>query len=191
MQAIPHVLPLQVREELARLGQEFPHTEQLFRSAVVFTSQPSPGTPLQSEYPPLHAKPQVPPPQVGVAFARPGQTDGHEPQWDGSLLRSTSQPLAASPSQSAKPALHEMPQVPPPHVRDELGRVGHTFPHEPQRFTSVCVSVSQPFTGFASQSPKPPLQTNPQALPAQVRLALARAGQLAPHAPQLFTSIWV
>jgi hypothetical protein len=98
-----------------------------------------------------------------------------------------SQPLAALPSQLEKPAL-QLPSahVPPEHTPVALAKL-HGLPQRPQWAGLVAKAASQPSTALALQSPKPALQVMPHARLAQVLVALGRAGQAAPHAPQCAT----
>ncbi len=77
------------------------------------------------------------------------------PQCAALLLRSTSQPLLATPSQSAKPLLQVNPQVPLPQVAVALARAGHALPQAPQFVSDVVTFTSQPLADARSQSAKP------------------------------------
>ena len=77
----------------------------------------------------------------------------HAPQLALSLRVFTSQPLAALPSQSAKPALHApMAQPPARHTAVALARGPHARPHAPQWSTLLESSASQPLSARPSQS---------------------------------------
>ncbi len=83
--------------------QVTPQAPQLVASERVSTSQPSAGFMLQSAKPARHAvTAQAPALQALVAFAR-AQARPHAPQLVALALRSVSQPLDASPSQSPSP----------------------------------------------------------------------------------------
>ena len=69
------------------------------------------------------------------------QTLPHALQFPALVLRFTSQPFAALPSQSAKPALHTRPQVPVVHVAVPLFGVGQAWSQVPQLLTSACTLV--------------------------------------------------
>ncbi len=97
---------------------------------------------------------------------------------------STSQPLAATPSQSAKPVAQLKPQVPLAQVVVAFARVGQAFAQPPQWATLVRVSISQPLVATPSQFPKFGLQAKPQLLAAQATVALARAAQALLQTPQ-------
>jgi hypothetical protein len=113
-----------------------------------------------------------------------GHTLPHAPQLALLALRSASQPLAALPSQSPKPALHATPQAPLAHAGPALG-TWQRFTHAPQRWGSLLRLVSQPLAGSPSQSPHPCRQVKAQRAPAHAALALGRRGQTLPHWPQL------
>ncbi len=76
------------------------------------------------------------------------------PQWAGLLRVSTSQPLASTPSQSARPGLHVSAHNDPMHSALLSGRAAHARPQAPQLATVVS-GASQPLTGSPSQSPAP------------------------------------
>jgi hypothetical protein len=85
-----------------------------------------------------------------AAHARP-----HIPQLVALVLRLVSQPLAALPSQSPKPALQLSPHAPAAHVAVALAPAAHILPHIPQFAALVRRSISQPLTALPSQLPKP------------------------------------
>jgi hypothetical protein len=139
--------------------QALPQAPQLLTLLVVSTSHPSLHRPLQSANPDAHApQPQAPATHVAGACAGAGQVFVHAPQCARSFEVSTSHPFVAMPSQSAKGAVHAIPQVGPapesPHVAVACGAAGHACPHEGQLPTLV-VGVSQPFDAMPSQSAKP------------------------------------
>lgn len=70
------------------------------------------------------------------------------------LARFASHPLAALPSQFAKPPTHVSEQTPPPHDGVAFAPL-QTLPHAPQFERLASVFVSQPFVATWSQSPKP------------------------------------
>lgn len=110
------------------------------------------------------------------------------PQFVGELTKETSQPLALAESQLPKPALHApSPHVPAEHVAPAFANA-HTVPHAPQLRTDVLRLTSHPFVESPSQSWKPTLHEKPQVPALHKRIALARAGQAFPHAPQLLRS---
>src|SRR5262249_31869045 len=86
-------------------GQALLHAPQLASEVVVATSQPSPGRPLQSAKPALHAvTTQAPDRQPGVPLAA-AHTAPHAEQFAGSVASVTSQPSPPWWLQSAVPAL--------------------------------------------------------------------------------------
>ena len=93
------------------------------------------------------------------------------------LPRLTSQPFAALPSQSAKPALQVNPQVPELHAGTALATPGHTVPHMPQLAVSVEKLAQTP---VAAQYVVPAGQELTQLEPAQ----RVPAVQAVPHMPQ-------
>jgi hypothetical protein len=76
------------------------------------------------------------------------------------------------------------PHAPTAHVVVALVRAGQALLHDPQLDRSMAEFTSQPFTLFASQLRKAPVQLIPQAPLAHVGLEFARVGQTVPHAPQ-------
>ena len=119
-----------------------------------------------------------------MLFARDGQALPHPPQFAGSLALLTSHPSVARTLQSWKAPLQLNPQVPDTQVVVALVRAGQALPQAPQLELSVAEYTSQPFTVFASQLRKAPVQLIPQAPPAHVGLELARVGHTVPHEPQ-------
>ena len=116
------------------------------------------------------------------------QTVLHPPQCVGEL-RLVSQPLMALLSQSPKPGLQTIPQLPlvqvgvPPAVE-------HLVVHALQLLTSVFRLTSQPLLARPSQSAKPALQAPIAQVPLlQVAAAFANV-HLVPQALQLLTSVF-
>jgi hypothetical protein len=68
-----------------------------------------------------------------------------------------SQPFVTLPSQSAKPGLHVILQMPAEQPGLEFGYAAHAFPQEPQLLTLELVSASQPFAASLSQFFSEPL----------------------------------
>jgi hypothetical protein len=79
------------------------------------------------------------------------QTFPHEPQLLVLEVMFISQPLVTLPSQSAKPRLHVILQMPAEQPGLEFGRAAQAFPHEPQLLTLELISASQPFAASLSQ----------------------------------------
>ena len=131
-----------------------------------------PHEPEEHTWPPPHPIPQ--PPQLPL-----------------SVCVSTSHPLAAVPSQLAKPGLHApMTHVPVEQVAPALGKL-HWIPHPPQLFTSLpCVAVSQPLLAMPSQLPYPLAQeTTAQALDEHASTETFGRAQTLAQLPQWFTSV--
>jgi hypothetical protein len=180
----PQAPPVQSVVAFARAGQTVPQALQLATLVAVSISQPSAAVPLQSRKAPVQVKPHDEPEQAGVLFARDGQALPHPPQFAGSLALLTSHPSVARTLQSWKAPLQLNPQVPDTQVVVALVRAGQALPQAPQLELSVAEYTSQPFTVFASQLRKAPVQLIPQAPPAHVGLELARVGHTVPQAPQ-------
>ncbi len=77
------------------------------------------------------------------------------PQFSRSVAIVASHPLAARPSQFAKPALHDATVHTPAAQPATPFAAVHTLPHAPQFETFAVVLVSQPSAGFALQSANP------------------------------------
>jgi hypothetical protein len=105
------------------VGQAFPQAPQCAVLVAV-----SAQVPLQRVVAPVQLVPQTPSEHTEpVAQAFP-----HMPQCAFEALSSTSHPLAALPSQSAKPRTQVYPQAPTAQVGVALGGVGHSSPQRPQ-----------------------------------------------------------
>ena len=96
----------------------------------------------------------MPAAQVAAPFTREGHATPQRPQFAALVERFTSQPLEATPSQSAKPSLQAKPQAPAAQVARAFAGAAQAFPHAPQWATLVAVLVSQPLEAVPSQSPK-------------------------------------
>ena len=116
-------------------------------------SQPFVGLPSQSPKPGWHMNPHPPAVHAAVACAGAAHRVPHPPQWPGSPRRSTSQPSAAFPLQSAKPALHTKVQCPAEHAGSAFAGDGQAVPQAPQFVTLDCRVVSQPSAAVPLQSP--------------------------------------
>ena len=128
--------------------------------------------------------PQTPPEQTWPA----GQPWPQVPQLALSVWVLTSQPLAATLSQLAKPVVQlATPQTPAVQLALALGSA-HAWPQAPQLAVLVWVLTSQPSEAVPSQSPKPVAQRTTAAGPAGATVgrrrwaARRRAG---PQRPQL------
>jgi hypothetical protein len=103
-QVKPHAPAAQVGVALAREGQTLPHIPQPVTLVAVLVSQPLAASPSQLPKPVLQAPtPHAPAVHVAVPLAVT-QARSQAPQCAGALRVSTSQPLEATPSQSAKPS---------------------------------------------------------------------------------------
>lgn len=130
-----------------------PQAPQLARVMLVFTSQPLSSRPSQSAEPasqrPMRHTPAA---HCAVALAR-SHTRPHAPQLAGLLEVSTSHPLVASPSQSAKPAAQPpKAHTPSRHTPTALGQAQRTG-QVPQWSALARRSTSQPLLASPSQSP--------------------------------------
>jgi len=131
-------------------AQDTPQPPQFDGSVLVFTSQPLAGFLSQSAKPGLQvATVHKPLAQPAVPLAME-QTCPQLPQFFGSEATLISQPLLTSPSQFAKPGLHEaIVQV--PLEQDPVALAGeHVTPHAPQfvavfRVTHVPLQQPWPF----------------------------------------------
>jgi hypothetical protein len=139
-----HVDDEQAGTALPGFGQALPQVPQFDALFVVFTSQPLAGLLSQFAKPALHDTLHMPATHAPLAFGFPPQTVPQTPQFAASVLRFTSQPFAATLSQSAKPARQVKPHAPLVQVRTELAGVGQLLAHAPQLFTSAEVGISQP-----------------------------------------------
>ncbi|MBK6533450.1 MAG: hypothetical protein IPF99_28825, partial [Deltaproteobacteria bacterium] len=129
--------------------------------------------------------------QVAVALAGAGQALPHAPQWAVEVAVLVSQPsVCLLPLQSPKPA-SQVPaaQLPPEQAR-ATWLVEHTKPQPPQWVTVVLKSTSHPLAALPSQLPNPALHAMPHVEPAQVAVALARAGQALPQARNGPSTSW-
>jgi hypothetical protein len=173
--ARPHTAPTQLATPLAGVGQARLQAPQWRTSARVSTQAL-----LHSTVGAVHEVMQVP-----LLHTCPApQARPQAPQFAGSLAMGRSQPLAALPSQFAKPEAQTTVHAPDWQTPVALGRVQLT-PQLPQFEALAATLTSQPFAGAPSQSAKPALQVKLQAPPWQVDDALARAGHALPHAPQV------
>jgi len=146
---VPHIVVPTGQEHAPPLhvplvGHAVPHAPQCWTLFAVAASQPLAALPSQLAYPAAHAPtPHAPAAHVAVPLAAV-HARLHMPQWVSDVRVSTSQPLVAMPSQSAKPAL-QAPSTHPPaaQVAAALGKL-HARPHMPQWVVLVRVSASQP-----------------------------------------------
>jgi hypothetical protein len=163
--------------------QAVPQEPQLVTVVFRLVSQPSDATALQLAKPaPQVPSVQTPPGQLAVAFARL-QAKPQPPQ-SVRVVMLFSQPLAAFPSQLAKPDVHTGTQAPAEQLVVPLPLV-HPVPHAPQ-LAVVLSDVSHPVETRPSQLPKPVLQPMLHAPSEQFAVPLAEL-HAAPQAPQLDT----
>jgi hypothetical protein len=85
------------------------------------------------------------------------------------------------PLQSAKPALHTIPQTLAAQVGDALGRAGQAPPHVPQLAALVLRSTSHPSAELPLQSPRPGSHTTTQPVALHMAVAWLAPWQAAPH----------
>jgi hypothetical protein len=139
--------------------QRTPHAPHWLTSVAVATSQPLVHEPSQLVKPALQVRAQKPALHPPVALAAAGHTLLQKPQWRASPRRSTSQPLAALPSQSPKPASQVTPHAPAAQVAVPFARAGHgvlvvVFPSALQTSRTVPAQVTAP--GVHRQAPQRP-----------------------------------
>ena len=169
-----------------------PHPPQWLVLDRVSTSQPFATTPSQFAKPGL----QLPMPQTPAAHdAEPFEVEQalpQRPQLPVLVRTSTSQPLLARPSQSAKPTLHVNPHAPAVQNTAAFARAAQVRPQPPQCSVLVFVFTSQPLVSTPSQSPVPathaPIAQTP---PVQTRDPEVGVGQTLPQVAQLSTSLCV
>jgi hypothetical protein len=167
-----------------------PHIPQFAALVRVSTSQPLPGLPSQSAKPALHAPiAHAPAAQVAAALAKL-HARPHVPQWAALVRVSASQPLAALPSQLAKPVAHAViAQAPAVHAPVPLAGL-QARPHAPQ-WVVVSRVASQPLAALPSQSPRPAAQATPQAPALHAAVPPVVAAQARPHVPQWVVDVRV
>ncbi len=174
------------------LGKEHavPHAPQCKVFTRVSTSQPLAGLPSQSPKPAAQVMAQTPALHEALPFVD-GQALPQRPQCAGALRVSTSQPLAGSPSQSAKPGLQApTPQRPATHAPAALAGA-QTMPQPPQLRASARASTSQPLVVAPSQSAKPSAHTGLHRPAAHTAEPLAGRSQRVVQVPQWSASVRV
>jgi hypothetical protein len=185
----PHVPPWQKGVPVVD-GQTWLHVPQFEASELVAVSQPSATLPLQSPKPAAHVSTQAPAWHIEVAFTVL-QAMPQPPQFFMSVWRSVSHPFAATPSQSAKPALHEaIAHAPIAHLLVAFASPQAVL-HAPQFCGSVFLSTSHPFEATASQSAKPVAHAAIVQAPLEQADVACASMQAFMHVPQLLTSLWV
>jgi hypothetical protein len=172
-------------------AQARPQAPQCCVDDVVLASQPLVALPSQSAKPAVQVSAQRPPVQAGTALSAPMHTVPQAPQWETLVAVAVSQPLAALPSQSPKPAAH-MATVHWPIVQAAVALArSQRVEHAPQRLLSLLRLASQPLLGSLSQSAKPAAQVYVHAPAAHDAVALGRSAQAMPQPPQWAVLVWV
>lgn len=180
-----HVAPHAPPEQTWPAAQAVPQLPQCAPSVAVLTSQPSAGSRLQSAYPAAQAVSTHAPAVQAVVACGSAQARPQAPQWAALVAVGISQPLAADPSQSPKPAAQRTTtHVPSVHPAAEAFASAHVVAQLPQCAGSMDVSAQrapaplpQVTSGAAQVVPHtPPEHTRP-------------AGHAAPQAPQLALSV--
>jgi hypothetical protein len=133
----PQVPLAQVAAPLVPLGQTRPQVPQLPAELSVATSQPLLGWLSQSELPGEQVMRQTPITHAAVLLGPEAHALPQAPQLPALLLRFTSQPLAGSPSQLAKPALQVSWQAPMTQLAAALAPTGQALPQRPQSVASL------------------------------------------------------
>jgi hypothetical protein len=173
------------------IEQTVPQPPQFAGSLAVAASQPFAAFMSQFAKPMLQApSPHAPAAHAAAALAGAAQLRPHIPQLVTVVLVLVSQPFARFMSQLPKPAPHEIPQNPPPHVAVPPV-LEHARPHAPQCATLTLVLVSHPLPLFMSQFAKPALQPPiAHAPPLHDALALAKEHAM-PQRPQFVALVRV
>ena len=159
----------------------WPQAPQWLTLAVLSVSQPLAGLLSQSPKPVSHCGSQAP----ATHEVDPWGLEQLALQLPhaATVFSSVSQPLTAFASQSPDPVEHTGVHTPAAQEVLPLG-LTQPVPQAPQWLALASVSVSHPFVGLASQSPKPALHEGVQAPETQAVLPL-RFVQVTAHPPQL------
>lgn len=136
----PHAPAMQVAVPPVGAGHALPQRPQLATVVLVLASHPLAVFMSQSPKPALHMSEHIPALHEGVPFA-PVHALLQRPQCIALELVSTSHPLAAFMSQSAKPTEQREPHVPAVHVAVEFGALGHALSQRPQCIGLLCTST--------------------------------------------------
>jgi hypothetical protein len=187
-----HALEVQATLPPDGAAHALPQVPQFEVFERVSTSQPLGTSVSQLAKPALQlAMPHAPAEHDGVPLAVEHALP-QRPQLPTLVRVSTSQPLAALPSQSAKPVLQVNPHAPAAQKIDALARAAQARPQPPQWATVVLVFTSQPLPSTPSQSPVPAAQVPMAQTPArQMRVPAVGVGQTLVQVPQLLTSLIV
>ena len=132
VQIIEHTPETQTDVAFAAGGHVNPHDPQLLTLLDILISHPSLKFKLQLPKLGLQIIEHTPETQEGVEFGLVGHIVPHVPQLFASASRFISQPSLLFTLQFANPALQEIEQTPDTQTGEEFGKVGQTFPHEPQ-----------------------------------------------------------
>jgi len=143
-QVIPQRPPAQLPAALARAGHAAPQAPQLAGLVLPLTSQPLLASMSQSRKPGSHAVAQRAIAHDALAPGPARQAVPQAPQCIGLVAVLASQPLAALPSQSAKPMLQVRPQLPAAHAGVALVAPAHIVVHVLQAAGLLCVSTQVP-----------------------------------------------
>ncbi len=179
-------------EHICPAGHARPQAPQLVALFCVSTSQPLATTISQSAKPALQAtKLHALIAHPATALANGPQARPQAPQFCGDVLKLTSHPLASTPSQLPKPALHgPITQLPPRQLGLEFGAAAQRALHEPQFTGSTSVLTSQPSLGFMLQSASGRTQLPTPHTPAlHVGPPPAGTGHTLPQRPQLLREV--
>jgi hypothetical protein len=170
----PHEVPSQVVEALARVGHGVPHAPQV-ETVPRSASHPSEAMPLQSSKPALHAESShAPAVQAGTPFAKVQLVP--QPPQSVVVVRSVSQPLSGTPSQSSLSASHVHSQPPATHATDDRGRSAQGESQAPQWRRLVSVSMQ-----LRPQTVSPPGQVSTQPAEAEQAMPSGHTVSQLPH----------
>lgn len=170
------------------LAQVVPQAPQLVAVLLRSVSQPFVALPSQLPKVPLQTGTQAPLAQLVVPCPLV-QALPQDPQLATAVLRVTSQPVEANPSQLPKPPLHATEHEPAEHEAVPLVPL-QTAPQEPQLEVFVFVFVSHPLAALLSQFPNPELQTGAHAPPEQLVVPFTFV-QPFPQTPQSVIVVFV
>jgi hypothetical protein len=134
LHSVAHALARHTAVVFAVAGHELPQRPQCALVVASSTSQPFATLPSQLAKPAAQRSSHAPAVQAATPFAPDGQRVPHAPQLFTSELTESSHPLARSPSQFAKPALHPSPHTPLAHWAAPLAPAAQRVAHVPQLF---------------------------------------------------------
>ena len=175
-----HIPPAQPCPATLASAQTVPHAPQLVGSMAALAQNAVPAVPQVAS-----GAAQVAPHTPAEHTWPAAQPTPQAPQWALLVRVSTSQPLLATWSQSAKPASQVATAHAPAAHADVAWASRHARPQPPQCAALDVVSSSQPLVAAPSQSPKPTAQRtmahSPPVHPCTWVLASTHAR---PHRPQ-------